>query len=106
MRYYWFMPVNALPGGDLIRDGLRDLRDGVDSVPALVVSIGAPRLERLGIDVPAPLADPERRLYEYLRHTDGDAAHSRYNALIRRLTSFERAAECASRPTPSASDAS
>ena len=30
-----------------------------------------------------------------LRSVDPDAAHSRYNALIRRLVSFERAAECA-----------
>jgi hypothetical protein len=28
---------------------------------------------------------------------NGDAAHSAYNALIRRLVSFERAAACASR---------
>ncbi|HVT56871.1 MAG TPA: hypothetical protein VHR45_00585 [Thermoanaerobaculia bacterium] len=29
--------------------------------------------------------------------SDPDSAHSRYNALIRRLVSFERAAECAAR---------
>jgi hypothetical protein len=31
-------------------------------------------------------------LYEVLSEQYGDAAHSRYNALIRRLVSFERAA--------------
>jgi len=35
---------------------------------------------------------PERRLYDLLRATDPDTAHSRYNSLIRRLVSFERAA--------------
>ena len=41
--------------------------------------------------VPEPFASPERRLYELLRSECGDAAHSRYNALVRRLVSFERA---------------
>ena len=31
-----------------------------------------------------------------LHDEDPDSAHSRYNALVRRLVSFERAAECAS----------
>jgi hypothetical protein len=61
------------------------------------VAIGAPRLRRLGIAVPATpgwLA-PEHRLYALLATRDADGAHSRYNALIRRLVSFERAAACA-----------
>ena len=40
---------------------------------------------------------PEHRLYDLLAATHGDGAHSQYNALIRRLVSFERAAECVSR---------
>jgi hypothetical protein len=84
-----------LPGADLIEIGLKDLSDGVESVPALLVSIGAPRLRRLGIAVPPPFSSPERRLYALLQQTDGNAAHGRYNALIRRLVSYERAAECA-----------
>ena len=36
-------------------------------------------------------------LYELLAQEDPDSAHSRYNALIRKLVSFERAAECVSR---------
>ena len=84
-----------LPGTDLIAAGLEDLERGVISVPALLVSIGAPRLEALGVRLPSRLPDPERRLYEYLRQVDPDAAHSRYNALIRRLVSFERALACA-----------
>jgi hypothetical protein len=85
----------ALPGADLVELGLADLERGVESVEALLVSIGAPRLERLGITVPAPLPSPEHRLYQLLQSRHGDEAHSRYNALIRRLVSFERAAECA-----------
>ena len=74
---------------------MRDLERGVESVEALLASIGAPRLRALGFDIRSPFPDAELRLYERLRGEDGDAAHSRYNALIRRLVSFERAAECA-----------
>jgi hypothetical protein len=88
--------IDGLPGAELIRKGVDDLAIGADSVEALLVSIGAPRLARLGIDIPSPLPSPEHRLYELLRAEDADGAHSRYNALIRRLVSFERAAECAS----------
>ena len=84
----------ALPGSELIAAGLEDLSRGVQSIPALLVSIGAPRLRRLGYQLPNPVLDPERRLYDLLYQTDPDAAHSRYNALVRRLVSFERAAEC------------
>lgn len=75
--------------------GLRDLHDGVESIEALLVSIGAPRLRLIGLDVPEPVLDPEHRLYELLARDDPDSAHSRYNALVRRLVSFERAAACA-----------
>lgn len=87
---------DALPGADLIRQGLHDLEAGVESVPALLVLVGAPRLRRLGFDVADTSYFPEDRLYEQLAATHGDAAHSQYNALIRKLVSFERAAECVS----------
>ncbi len=74
---------------------MADLERGRDSVPALLVSIAAPRLRRLGLPIPRTIPSPERRLYEVLARDDPDAAHARYNALIRRLVSFERAAECA-----------
>ena len=83
-----------LPGGDLIAGGLEDLRRGLETIPALLVSIGAPRLRRLGYAIPAAIDDPERRLYTLLARDGAAGAHSRYNALIRRLVSFERAAEC------------
>jgi hypothetical protein len=83
-----------LPGADLIEMGIADLSRGLDSIPALLVSIGAPRLRRLGFPVPPPIPSAEHRLYQRLQESDPDSAHSRYNALIRRLVSFERAAEC------------
>jgi hypothetical protein len=84
----------AFPGSDLVQQGLADLTAGIESVPALLVSIGAPRLRRIGFDVPSPLPEPEHRLYALLQQEDSDSAHTRYNALVRRLVSFERAAEC------------
>ena len=86
------MNLEDLPGGDLIRRGLEDLARGHESVEALLVAIGAPRLRRSGIEVPPhSLGNPEHRLYLRLAQEDSDSAHSRYNALIRRLVSFERA---------------
>jgi hypothetical protein len=85
----------GLPGAELIAEGLADLRSARVSVPALLVSIGAPRLQLCGVDVPSPLDDPEHRLYLLLAAEDSDSAHGRYNALIRRLVSYERARSCA-----------
>ena len=84
------------PGFDLVERGLSDLVRDVESPEALLVSIGASRLRSLGFDVPSPLPDAEVRLYELLARDDHDSAHGRYNALVRRLVSFERAVECAS----------
>ena len=49
------LDFETLPGGDLIRQGLADLQEDIESVPALLL----------------------------------------YNALIRKLVSFNRAAQCA-----------
>ncbi len=85
----------VLPGEDLVEAGLQDLRDGRETIAALLVAIGAPRLRRLGLELPDHLPiNPEHRLYDLLAETDQDSAHSRYNAFIRRLVSYERAAEC------------
>jgi hypothetical protein len=85
-----------LPGGDLIQAGLDDLREGRRTAAAWLVSIGAPRLKQGGIEVAQALPDPEHGLYALLSRDDPDAAHGRYNALVRRLVSFERALTCAS----------
>jgi hypothetical protein len=84
-----------LPGSDLVEAGIRDLESGRETVEALLVSIGARRLTAVGLKLPPTLAEPETRLYELLAREDEDSAHGRYNALIRRLVSYERAAECA-----------
>ncbi len=86
---------DALPGADLVKQGAQDLEAGRESVEALLVSIGAPRLRSIGIELAAPITTPEHKLYGLLADEKGDAAHSAYNALIRRLVSFERAAACA-----------
>lgn len=88
---------SVLPGEELIRAGLQDLARGEETIEALLVSIAAPRLERLGFEVTQPISAPEHALYERLRREDPGSAHTRYNALIRRLVSFERAAECVRR---------
>ena len=95
-RYNAHVNLEDLPGGTLVRQGLEDLALGHETDASLLVLIGAPRLRRLGIPIPV-VAPPrvEHLLYDRLRQADPGAAHSRYNALIRTLVSFERAAECA-----------
>lgn len=90
------MDFHAYPGGDLMLQGLADLASGVESIPALLVAVGAPRLRSLGVAVPPHvIACPEHRLYAAVGKISGRDAHSQYNALIRRLVSFERALACA-----------
>jgi len=87
--------AEELPGWEIVSQGLADLSEGRESVASLLVSIGAPRLQRAGIPVKNPLPSPEPRLYELLKGSGPDSAHSRYNAWVRRLVSFERALGCA-----------
>lgn len=93
--------LDVLPGADLVKQGAEDLDSGRESAEALLVSIGAPRLRSVGIELAMPIASPEHKLYALLASEKGDAAHSAYSALIRRLVSFERAAACASSRTRS-----
>lgn len=87
--------MSALPANDLIEAGIRDLRERRETIAALLVSIGAPKLRSLGMNLPDPLlANPEHRLYDLLAHDNPDSAHSKYNALIRKLVSFQRALSC------------
>jgi hypothetical protein len=87
--------MQSLPGADLVARGLADLSARRETVEALLVSVGAPRLQSLGYQLTSPFDSPEHRLYLCLAREKGNAAHSAYNALIRRLVSFERAAQCA-----------
>jgi hypothetical protein len=94
-HYNEVVDLDRLPGGELVGEGLRDLAEGRETVAALLLQVGAPRLGRLGLSIPTH-TNAEHRLYTRLASDDPLTAHSRYNALIRRLVSFERAAECVS----------
>lgn len=78
----------GLPGGEIVDTGLADLAYGRTTPESLAVSLAAPRLRREGVPVGNVLEDPERRLFEMLSQTEGDMAHARYNAWLRRLVSF------------------
>lgn len=84
-----------LPGQDLVEQGLADLSADRVTDCSLLVLIAAPRLERLGIQIPKQaFSQPcEHQLYARLEERLGAAAHSYYNSLIRRIVSFARARE-------------
>jgi len=88
--------LTDLPGEEIVREGMIDLAHSRETIPALLVAIGRPRLNSLGLAenledfMPD---DPETRLYELLGCEHGNEAHSQYNAWIGRLVSFERALE-------------
>jgi hypothetical protein len=90
------LEFDGLPGADLVRAGVRDLRSGDRTVPALLVNLASTRLQAAGVDVPGGVATAERpshALYGLLAESDPRTAHGRYNALVRRIVSFARAAE-------------
>ena len=87
--------MDGLPGAELISKGLEDLARGEETVESLLVSIGAPKLYSLGLRFDSPFENPEHRLYFLLGKEHGDNAHGQYNALVRRLVSYERALACA-----------
>ena len=109
------LPLQALaglPGAELVCAGLaalealaensRGTRSAAPEFPveALLVAIGARRLRGAGVlvpDVPGMPKEPELALYDALARQHPSGTHSRYNALIRRLVSFERAVEALSR---------
>ena len=80
---------NALPGYEIVEPGLNDLENNIESVNALLLLCAGSRLRQLGIAVPySDISDPSIRLYLKLSTLYGDGAHSKYNALRRRLLSF------------------
>ena len=88
-------PEPLLPGKELVEQGLADLSQNRVSDFSLLVLIAAPRLRRLGIQIPdRPFPRPyEHQLYSRLDERLGTAAHSYYNSLIRRIVSYARALE-------------
>lgn len=84
--------LDTLPGGDLVRQGLADAAAGRMTVPACLVSIARPCLERAGLLLEYSeimlVPEPEQALYRLLIDEGGDA-FGRYNSLLKRLVSFE-----------------
>ena len=89
--------LERLPGGDLFVQGVEDLLRGGSTEASLLVSLARTRLIQAGLEVPpsptGPSGRPSHELYDLLAATHGNDAHSRYNALLRRIASFARAAE-------------
>lgn len=86
-----------LPGGEILRNGLRDLQEGVRSIDALLVLVAAPRLTRCGLRIPPtspPSELPEHDLFRRLSVDHGPEAYRHYRSLLRRLVSLENALEC------------
>ncbi len=85
--------IDGLPGADLIARGVADARAGKLTVFTCLLWIAMPTLEREGIIPPdcptTPCVDPELTMYRLLQREGGDA-FGRYNALLRRLVSFQR----------------
>ncbi|MCE2461312.1 MAG: hypothetical protein J4F38_11100 [Pseudomonadales bacterium] len=87
---------DELPGADLVVAGIEDLRRGEFTVEALLVAVGAHRLREAGLPVPEASGwprEPEHALYDAIGRSGVEDSHARYNSLIRRLVSFERALE-------------
>ncbi len=86
--------VANYPGAELVLPGLRDSAAGRLTIEACLVSIARPVIEQSGLTAEFPAItfteEPERALYRLLQGEGGNA-YGRYNALVRRLVSFERA---------------
>ena len=53
-------------------------------------------MRNAGLEIPHAIPDADHKLFLLLVRETGGDAHSQYNALLRRLISFEQALECAS----------
>lgn len=84
--------IAGLPGAERILEGLRDYHEKRHTMSSCLVRMARRRLVRAGLmeassghDI-----DAELDLYQLLSH-EGNQAHSRYNAMVRELISFEHA---------------
>lgn len=85
-----------LPGGEILQDGLRDLRVGKLSVPALLVLTAECRLARCGVEIPNVAVRPpilEHEVYRLLAAEHGSEAYRYYRSWMQRLVSLEHALE-------------
>lgn len=90
--------LDGLPGAEIVRPGLADLRDGRDTIEGNAVLMAATRLRLAGLPVPeGDGAGAGHRLYVLLDESDPVGAYSRYNAIIRRIVSFARSVEADAR---------
>ena len=90
-----------LPGGEILRDGLCDLRAGRLTVPALLVLTAEYRLARCGIEIPKVAARPsitEHEVYRLLVREHGQEAYRHYRSWMQRLVSLENALEGLHKP--------
>jgi len=84
--------IHGLPGTALIQQGLQDYHANLHTMPSCLVRMARRRLARAGLMETSQQHDinAELDLYHLLSH-EGNQAHSRYNALVRELISFEHA---------------
>jgi len=93
MTYPTSALFDGMPGAARMLEGLRDYHSGRHSIPACLVRMAMPRLQRAGLINTAQLhdADAELELYQLVSASEGPRSYSRYNALVRELISFEHA---------------
>ena len=84
--------LSGLPVASQIQQGLCDHLENRLTIPACLVRMARPRLVKAGLMNASEehKTDAELDLYHLLAH-EGNHAHSRYNALVRELISFEHA---------------
>jgi len=84
--------ISGLPGASFIQRGLQDYRENRHTIPSCLVRMARRRLAMAGLMESSTQHDIEAELdlYQLLSH-EGNQAHSKYNALIRELVSFEHA---------------
>jgi hypothetical protein len=87
--------LEKLPGAEIVLAGISDLKAGSVSINSLAVQSAAGRLRALGLEAEGAEGEvpAAHRLYQRLHRDLGDGAHSRYNAILSRVTSFAQAAE-------------
>lgn len=92
--------MNHLPGYELIQQGLEDLRLNKESYHYALLYSAETRLSKLGIELKGNRpTNPSMLMFSLLKTEFGDGAHSKYNALNRRLLSFCKARELELRST-------
>jgi len=86
--------LKSLPGAEIVLKGLDDLEAARSTAEGAAVQVAASRLRAAGLPVPERepgAGEPGHDLYRLLG--DDLDAHSRYNAILRRVDSFARALE-------------